>query len=122
MARSVLSSVLPKVPSADGRDHVVIRRESLQEILGHVPVAAVMRHLQDVDLHRQLDVGHGVRDPRHDVAELQTRLRAAGLPDGVDGDFGPATELAVMRFQADRRLTPDGIVGPATWAALLKGK
>lgn len=62
----------------------------------------------------------GSRGP--EVAELQTHLRATGLPVGIDGDFGPATELAVMRFQTDHRLTADGIVGPATWAALLKGR
>jgi putative chitinase len=61
----------------------------------------------------------GSRGP--EVADLQARLRAAGLPVGVDGDFGPATELAVMRFQSDKRLAADGIVGPATWAALPKG-
>jgi peptidoglycan hydrolase-like protein with peptidoglycan-binding domain len=31
---------------------------------------------------------------------------------------GPITKSAVERFQRDKHLTVDGIVGPATWAAL----
>ncbi|WP_326765680.1 peptidoglycan-binding protein [Streptomyces sp. NBC_01591] len=37
----------------------------------------------------------------------------------VDGTFGPETLVAVQRFQSDHPpLTPDGLVTPATWAAL----
>lgn len=53
------------------------------------------------------------------VVELQTLLRAAGVPTGpIDGDFGPLTTAAVRRFQASRGLAVDGEVGPMTLAAL----
>lgn len=38
---------------------------------------------------------------------------------GADGDFGPATEAAVLAYQRRNGLDDDGIIGPATWAALL---
>ncbi|QRN97996.1 N-acetylmuramoyl-L-alanine amidase [Archangium violaceum] len=38
----------------------------------------------------------------------------------ADGDFGPKTKDALMRFQRDWRLTADGTYGPATRTALLK--
>ncbi len=48
-----------------------------------------------------------------DVKELQKLLNIKS-----DGDFGPATELAVMKFQGQQGLKTDGIVGPKTWSKL----
>lgn len=52
------------------------------------------------------------------VGELQTLLRGEGFAVAVDDLFGPATELAVVAFQQREQLSPDGIVGRNTWAAL----
>ncbi len=57
-----------------------------------------------------------------DVTRLQERLKAIGLFSGtVDGVFGRETETAVQQAQRNYNLEPDGIVGPATWEALLQG-
>ncbi len=58
-----------------------------------------------------------------DVASLEFRLRAYGLPHrAVDGRFTPATAAALRRFQEKVGLTPDGIAGPLTFRALARGK
>lgn len=38
----------------------------------------------------------------------------------VDGYFGPITESWVVKFQEEKKLKIDGIVGPKTWGALLE--
>lgn len=54
-----------------------------------------------------------------DVAELQCLLQHAGFsPGGVDGNFGPLTEAAVIDAQKADHLDVDGQVGPRTWTAL----
>jgi peptidoglycan hydrolase-like protein with peptidoglycan-binding domain len=56
------------------------------------------------------------------VKTLQIRLNAWNVQPhlALDGDFGQAAKTAVEDFQAAEGLTADGIVGPATWADLLK--
>src|SRR5712692_6147028 len=55
----------------------------------------------------------------HPVTTMQYLLRARGHSIAVDGVFSPKTEAAVKSFQAGHGLTADGIVGAATWAALV---
>ncbi|MFI3313794.1 MAG: peptidoglycan-binding protein [Eubacteriales bacterium] len=38
----------------------------------------------------------------------------------VDGNFGPATQKAVMALQENNGLLPSGVVGPITWMTLLR--
>lgn len=54
-----------------------------------------------------------------EVEMLQRILFSIGYnPGPIDGIFGVLTQKAVMRFQANNGLVPDGIVGPKTYAVL----
>ncbi len=58
-------------------------------------------------------------DRGEDVTRIQQRLRQYGYLDGeADGIFGQATYDAVLWFQRKNGLKADGVVGPATAAAL----
>jgi peptidoglycan hydrolase-like protein with peptidoglycan-binding domain len=53
------------------------------------------------------------------VAELQQLLQSQGFYSGkIDGDFGAGTTNAVLKFQKENGLVPDGIVGSSSWAKL----
>lgn len=55
------------------------------------------------------------------VESLQRTLNARLKPSpelGVDGDFGPNTERAVIKFQRQAGVEATGEVGPDTWRAL----
>ncbi len=76
--------------------------------IGTVPPSTVLRQ--------------GSRGP--DVITLQYLLDVIseyypGIPDiAQDGIFGSQTRQAVIAFQQEQQLSPDGIVGPLTWNAL----
>lgn len=56
------------------------------------------------------------------VKAAQALLVNAGFSvgaSGCDGSFGPATQAAVKRLQAAKKLVQDGEIGARTWAALL---
>ena len=58
-------------------------------------------------------------DQGSEVAEIQGQLIDLGYDVIADGEYGPATVDAVRQFQESQGITPDGLVGPATYEALL---
>lgn len=53
------------------------------------------------------------------VRQIQQRLYSWGYyTDGIDGIYGSRTEAAVKYFQSKNGLTPDGVAGNATLAAI----
>ena len=53
------------------------------------------------------------------VKQLQRALAQLGdAPGKIDGDYGPLTQAAVVRFQKASKLVTDGIFGPLTLNAL----
>lgn len=64
-----------------------------------------------------LSVGR-MRDPY--VKQAQFRLRARGWNITVDGSFGQETHNIVARFQQEKGLGVDGVIGPDTWRELFR--
>lgn len=61
----------------------------------------------------------GVFGPRVEMLQRTLNARMTPAPGlGVDGDFGPATEAAVRRFQESSALANTGIVDAAFWEKL----
>lgn len=56
------------------------------------------------------------------VWTLQELLTAMGYdPHGIDGDFGADTEAALIAYQTDHGLDPDGECGKQTWTSIING-
>ena len=56
----------------------------------------------------------------HLAKQLQAMLAILNYPIGVDGAFGPNTVKNVKQYQADNKLSADGVVGKTTWLNLYK--
>jgi len=89
------------------------------EIVTNAPVQGLVQSYPGTALRR------GSTGPN--VVVVQTSLNRVGqnypaIPkiSPVDGIFGSQTENAVRRFQEIFGLTPDGVVGRATWYALVR--
>lgn len=84
---------------------------SLVVILGTLGVAGEALAQRTIQL--------GDRNPQ--VTFIQNRLQQLGYLDrSADGIFDQATQDAVIRFQRDKRLNPDGVVGTQTESALFE--
>ncbi|WP_338631928.1 peptidoglycan-binding protein [Clostridium baratii] len=54
-----------------------------------------------------------------DIRAVQNKLNSLGYMAGTaDGYYGSMTKNAVIKFQQNKKLEADGIVGPSTWNAL----
>ena len=58
-------------------------------------------------------------DQGTEIAEIQGQLIDLGYDVIADGEYGPATVDAIRQFQESQGIEPDGLVGPATYEALL---
>lgn len=57
-----------------------------------------------------------------DVLQIQAKLKEFGYLEAADGTFDEATRLAVLNFQLDAGLDPDGVIGDRTREALREQK
>ncbi|MBR4904341.1 MAG: C40 family peptidase [Selenomonadaceae bacterium] len=60
-----------------------------------------------------------VGDQGAEIAEIQGKLVILGYDVMADGAFGPAMADAIKEFQKSQGMKADGLIGPATYSALL---
>lgn len=112
MFRAGVPEYLPIDPAVEAQ--VQTWRDWIKGIRGEPSPAKGLETDLPISILRKGDTGEAVVD-------LQRVLNRAGHnnePLGLDGRFGYRTATAVTRFQQHHGLTPDGIYGPETRAAL----
>lgn len=89
------------------------------EIVTDAPVADLPESYPGYPLSRG-DTGPDVTVVQVALNRISQNYPAIPKINPVDGIFGEQTENAVKRFQSIFNLTPDGIVGKATWYRIIK--
>jgi len=87
------------------------------EIVQNAPIAGILS-LYPGNPVRLGDSGEDVYVVQQYLNEISRDYPAIPRISPVDGIFGEGTENSVMAFQRIFNLTPDGVVGPATWNKL----
>lgn len=89
------------------------------EIVNNAPVQGITSSYPGTPLRRGTS-GPGVVTIQTELNRIAQNYPAIPKISSVDGIFGAQTEAAVRRFQEIANLSVDGIVGQATWYALVR--
>ena len=89
------------------------------ETVVNAPVAGITSSYPGTPLRRGTS-GPSVVVIQTELNRISQNYPAIPKIPSVDGIFGAQTEAAVRKFQEVFDLSPDGIVGPATWYALVR--
>ena len=89
------------------------------EIVANAPVQDYVSSYPGTPLRRG-SVGPNVVVIQTELNRISQNYPAIPKVSAVDGIFGAATENSLTAFQEIFNLNPDGVVGPATWYALVR--
>ena len=89
------------------------------EIVNNAPIQGYTMSYPGMPLRRGT-TGPSVVQIQSSLNRISQSYPAIPKIPAVDGIFGVRTENAVRKFQEIFNLTPDGVVGPATWYALVR--
>ena len=89
------------------------------EIVSNAPIRGISSSYPGYPLRRGT-TGPSVVVIQTELNRISQNYPAIPKIPTVDGIFGVRTENAVKKFQEVFNLTPDGVVGPATWYALIR--
>lgn len=89
------------------------------EVVNNAPIRGIMSSYPGYPLRRGTS-GPSVVAVQVSLNRISQNYPAIPKISSVDGIFGSQTEAAVRKFQEVFNLTPDGIVGPATWYAIVR--
>lgn len=89
------------------------------EIVPNAPIRGIQSSYPGTPL-RNGSTGPSVVTVQVELNRISQNYPAIPKIPAVDGIFGDRTEAAVRKFQEVFGLTVDGIVGPATWYALVR--